>query len=246
MKLLYKVLAAIEIRVAALNHQDDVIRKRTMTRTVPSAQGKVDALMVNSHAVTHHRGFTLVEVMISVVLVAVITTLALPSYNDMVEKRMLVMNVEQIAAFLNSVQSISIYSNQAVTVHHDRDGHRNWCIGASFDTDPDSTTGDCDCEETDPSASSFCAINGVEYRMDDDDTDDMRFMHKMEGSTSGDHTYTIDPIRGLLWDTSDSLYLSMHHDASNYHLDIKVSSTGEVIVCSRKSDEAIPGYPVCT
>ncbi len=80
----------------------------------------------------------------------------------------------------------------------------------------------------------------------DDDTNDMRFMHSMAGSASGDKTYTIDPIRGTLWDTSDSLKFSTHHDRSNFHLDIKVSNTGEVIVCSRNSNEAVPGYEVCS
>ena len=95
-------------------------------------------------------------------------------------------------------------------------------------------------------AADFCAINGMEYRINDDDTDDMRFMHRMVGSVGGDDTYTIDPIRGMLWDADDSLELSTHHDRSNYHLNIEVNSTGDVIVCSRSSNEAVPGYKVCS
>ena len=106
--------------------------------------------------------------------------------------------------------------------------------------------GDCDCEQTNPSAGDFCAIDGLEYRLDDDDTDDMRLMHTMSGSTSGDDTYTIDPVRGILWDSDDALDLSMHHDRSNYHMNIEVSSAGKVIICSRSSNEAIAGYEVCS
>ena len=211
-----------------------------MPRTVRKAGG------VTCCTAARHRGFTLPELIIVIALIAIVAVLAISSYQHMVEKRQLVTNVEQIAAFLNSVKSIATRTNQAVTVHHDRDGHSNWCIGASVDTDPDSTTGDCDCEQTNSAASDFCAIDGVEYRMDDDDTDDMRFMHRMTGSTSGDKTYTIDPIRGILDDAGDSLRLSTHHDRSNYHLDIMVNSTGDVIVCSRSSNEAIPGYAVCS
>ena len=217
-----------------------------MTRRMQHTPRKAGTLSANSHEIERHRRFTLVEVMISVVLLALVSSLAVPSYHNMVEKRLLVRNVELIATFLDSVQSISTFTNQAVTVHYDRDGHTNWCIGASADTSPDSSTGDCDCEETNPSAGDFCAIDGLEYRLDDDDTDDMRLMHSMKGSENGDKTYTIDPTRGILWDSDDSLDFSMHHDESNYHLNIEVSSAGKVIICSRSSNEAIAGYEVCS
>jgi type IV fimbrial biogenesis protein FimT len=204
------------------------------------------SVTISGSAVFRHRGFTMVEVMIVVVLLGIMLSLALPSFVSMVEKRQLVRSAEQIAAFLNSVKGISSSANQAVTVHYDRDDHRNWCIGASLDTDPDSTTGDCDCEVIDPLDSKFCAINGVEYRTDDDDTNDMRFMHSMSGSEGGDDTFTIDPVRGILWDANDSFELSTHHGRSNYHLNIEVNRTGDVIVCSRSSGEAIPGYEVCS
>ena len=42
-----------------------------------------------------HRGFSLVEVVISIVLLAIGTTLAIPSYLDLVEKRQLTVGAEQ-------------------------------------------------------------------------------------------------------------------------------------------------------
>ena len=52
---------------------------------------------------SHCRGFSLVEVMISVVLLAIGTTLALPSYRGLVEKQQLTNQTEQVASFVSSV-----------------------------------------------------------------------------------------------------------------------------------------------
>ena len=68
------------------------------------------------HTFRRHRGFTLVEVLMSTILVAIGTTLAIPSYRDMVEKRQLTNSAEQLAAFVNSVQRISARSHQIVPV----------------------------------------------------------------------------------------------------------------------------------
>ncbi|MGD8681672.1 MAG: prepilin-type N-terminal cleavage/methylation domain-containing protein, partial [Lysobacterales bacterium] len=66
--------------------------------------------------VSRDRGFSLVELMMSVVLLAIGAALALPSYRDMVEKRQVTNAAEQIASFMNSAQGISMKRNRAVTV----------------------------------------------------------------------------------------------------------------------------------
>ncbi len=58
--------------------------------------------------VSRCRGFTLVEVLMSVVLMGIGVALALPSYRDMVEKRQVTNGAEQVASFVNSAQGVSM------------------------------------------------------------------------------------------------------------------------------------------
>ena len=57
---------------------------------------------------SHFRGFTLIEVLMSVTLMGIGIALALPSYRDMVEKRQVTNAAEQLAAFVNSVQGAAM------------------------------------------------------------------------------------------------------------------------------------------
>jgi len=178
-----------------------------------------------------HRGFTLVELMISTLLVAVGTTLAVPSYRDMVDKRQLTNSAEQLASFVNSVQSISTRTNQVVTVSHNRAHHDEWCIGAVIDATA------CDCTETSPSASDYCAIDGQEFVLDESLSNGSELMHKITGES-----YSFDPVRGL---SDASLTMELHTDNRKFKLNLMVNNTGRVILCSKDDSHAIPGYDVC-
>ena len=187
------------------------------------------------HTFRSHRGFTLVELMMSIVLIGIGTTLALPSYRDMIEKRQLTNNAERLASFVSSVQTISSRTNQVVTVSYSHTDHENWCIGAVIDDTA------CDCNETVTTASDFCAIDSQKFVMDNGDTNDQELLH----SITGDGAYSFDPIRGLFLDLDDSLTMELHSDNRNFKLNLVVSSTGQVILCSHDSEHAIPGYDVC-
>lgn len=187
------------------------------------------------HTIRSHRGFTLVELMMSIVLIGIGTSLALPSYRDMIDKRQLTNNAERLASFVSSVQTISSRTNQVVTVSYSHTDHENWCIGAVIDDTA------CDCTETVTTASDFCAIDSQKFVMDDGDTNDQALLH----SITGDGAYSFDPIRGLFLDLDDSLTMELHSDNRKFKLNLVVSSTGQVILCSDDSEHAIPGYAVC-
>lgn len=207
-----------------------------MIGRTPASPRKAYTFKNSSHTTEPQKGFTLVEVMLAIVLVAIGTALAVPSYNNMVEKRLLVKSTEQMAAFIASVQSVSMLTNRVVTVSYYRGGHRNWCIGAVIDTTA------CDCRETVSTEPDYCAIDGQQFVFNNGDTNDMRFMHRM----TGDGAYSFDPIRGLFQNVNDSLRLDVHADSSDFDLRVQVSNTGRVIVCSRTSGQEVPGYAACT
>lgn len=202
-----------------------------MIRRTLSARSRANPSVNRSR----RRGFTLVEVMVSIVLLAIGTALALPSYRDMVEKRQVTNGAEQLASFINTSQGIAMKTNQVVTVSWSRSGHDDWCVGAvSGETA-------CDCGESNPAAADFCQIDGQAHILDDSHTGSLELMHRMDG----DGAYAFDPVRGLLVDLGDTFTAEMHSPSRDFRLNLLVNSTGRVLLCSEDYEHRVPGYPEC-
>lgn len=189
----------------------------------------------SSHTFRRHRGFTIVELMMSIVLVAIGTALALPSYREMVEKRQLTNSAEQLASFVNTAQGISSRTNQVITVSYTRTDDDDWCIGA--------TMGDtsCDCDQTDDSAADFCEIDSQPFVLNESISGGSELLN----SISGDGAYSFDPVRGLFLDLNDSLAMELRSNNGQYRLNLMVNSSGRVILCSDDSGHSVPGYDIC-
>lgn len=185
----------------------------------------------------HHKyhGLTIVELMVSLVLLGVTLALALPSYREMVEKRQLTQGAEQVFAFINSVQGIASRSNSVVTVSYSHTAEDDWCVGAVLGTTA------CDCTETVSTEADFCAIDGGVMRLTNDHVGNTRIMESM----TGDGAFAYDPVRGILVDLNDSLNVVMHSPNGGYQLRLIVSNTGHAVMCSKDADHDVPGYKVC-
>lgn len=182
-----------------------------------------------------HRGFTLVEIMMSTVLVAIGTSLAVPSYRNMVEKRQLTQSAEQLAAFVDSVQSISTRSNQVVTVSYSRTASNNWCIGAVVGATA------CNCNQVSVSAPDFCKIDSQPFLLNESLSGGSDLVY----AVSGDGNYAFDPIRGLFVDTNDALSMELHSNNQAFRLKLEVNNTGRVVLCSVDANHDVPGYELC-
>ena len=182
-----------------------------------------------------HQGFTLVEVMMSLVLLGIGVALAIPSYRDMVEKRQITNGAEQLASFINTAQGVAMKTNQVVTISYSRSDNDDWCVAAA--------SGDtaCDCTETDTAATDYCQIATQPFVLNNAHTGDLDLMHAMDG----DGAYAFDPIRGLFLDLDDSLTVELRSPSEDFRLNLVVNSTGRVILCSGDSTHSIPGYQAC-
>ena len=201
-------------------------------------------------------GFTLIELMISVVLLAIGAALALPSYREMVEKRQVTHGAEQIMAFVNSAQMEAIKQNSVVTLSFTRNADDDWCVGAALEV-PEMPP--CDCMEEDADADDFCAIDSAPRVINNENAGNTQLVKSITGPEGLD--YCFDPVRGLAHDVEDVdgvekcnrdeiagedlLEIELSSNNQNYQLNLTVSNTGQAVLCSKDSSHRVPGYSVC-
>ena len=184
-------------------------------------------------------GFSIIEMMIALVLIAIGSALALPSYQNMIEKRQLTRGAEQLLAFINSAQSRSIQWNEQLNVSWSHTGENEWCVGANLGETV------CNCTDTDTTSATFCDINNAVSIFGDDIAGDRVLLKTISGDAGGDGAFSYDPDRGLFVNLNDSLSIEMHSRNQNYQLQLMVTNTGQASLCSKDADHSIPGYSVC-
>ena len=193
---------------------------------------------------SNSRGFTIIELVIVVVIVAIGVALAVPSFRSIIEKRQLTSAAEEIAGFMRFAKSEAIKRNEDVIVNIQRSNHTDWCIGATLGTTA------CDCA----AAPEFCVIEGVEYLMEQEDVvsdSDYSLMHRMEinGGGTADGNFSFDPVRGTLL-ALQPINIQLHSntgsgDTREYQLDVNVLATGRVQICTDTSRALLKQYPTC-
>jgi type IV fimbrial biogenesis protein FimT len=198
-------------------------------------------------------GFTLPELMITVALVAILASLAVPAYSTFVEKRRITGGAEGIAAFMMLARSEAVKQNQQTTVsfYRNPDDSTDWCLGMTLgDTACDCTISRidedegagifyCELEYTDGNGNSISSgaqlISSSEYS---------GFQLTAATTGSGDTALTYDPIRGILDDPTDISSITIQSSSSVYELTINVSPTGTVKTCTNTS-KMVTGFKSC-
>ncbi|MBT8053433.1 MAG: hypothetical protein HKN57_04525 [Xanthomonadales bacterium] len=177
----------------------------------------------------------MIELLIVVAVIAIITSLALPSYRTIIEKRQVTSGAEQLGAFLSAVQMESVKRSENITVSYSRTDADTWCIGI--------VTGltACDCTDTD-AATADCKIDDQVRIINESD---MMFPGIM-AAMDGDGSFVFDPARGLMVDRTDAMELELSSDNNAYALNVQVTATGRVKTCSDNASTDVPGYDLCT
>jgi type IV fimbrial biogenesis protein FimT len=188
-------------------------------------------------SITTNRGFTILELVIVMVIAAIGVALAVPTYQDVMQRRETTAQAEGLVAFMSFAQSEAIKYNELISVHLTYTDPKSWCIGANEGSAP------CDCTEPTTTAPNYCSLNDV-----------AKIMRSSEQTKSGmtepgpaDPTLVFDPIRG----TMDSADLGTDHnvtlesDNGNWSLTIDIEATGRFRICNPVAANAVPGYPSC-
>ena len=92
---------------------------------------------------TPHRGFTLIELMIGVAVLAILVAVAVPSFQDLVERRRVTAAAESVLSAMQFARSETIKQNTQVDVVFGNTGGAGWCYGLDDDLGTN-----CNCATT--------------------------------------------------------------------------------------------------
>ena len=201
---------------------------QTQLRRDPHRKGK---------GVPASHGFTVIELMLVLVVVGGIVALALPSYSTVLEKRQVTSGAEQLSAFLSTAQLEAVKRNETIGVKYSRTDIDNWCVGMIFVPDP-AENNPCDCTQSDPTESDACVIDSQLRVFTDANLNYPAIMNGM----LGDGAFVYDPVRGLMVDHTDAVTLELVSRTGKYALDVQLSLTGRLQICSHNSSTTVPGY----
>ncbi len=187
------------------------------------------------------RGFTLIELMVTVGVLSIILMAALPSFNEFRQRSALRGATDQIISFWANARFESLKRNALVKVSMSTD-NANYCMGAAVTTDP-SDDSQCDCFETNAADSDFCAVG--RYPVDQAEWKRIRYMGDPDTLIGDDGVVIIDPKRGGLTEPTSAGYWELASPAggTDYRLRVNVDLFGRAVACEPSAASAkMPQY----
>jgi len=199
-----------------------------------------------------HIGFTIIELMITLAVVAVLTVLASPTFSDLITKSRLRGATDDIVALLNHARANAVKLERQVNVSVQPG--TLWCAGGVPESGPASVgaaatlaTTPCDCATSSTSCvidGQSAYVSGTNYNgvtiADAAVTGDIKFV-----SSSGGVVF--DPKAGTLTSTLLGTYAAsgVTLSAGSYSTQITVSPLGQTVVCTPTGSPFVSGYPSC-
>jgi type IV fimbrial biogenesis protein FimT len=185
-------------------------------------------------------GFTLIELLVVIAVIAISVTLAVPSWQQVSQKRNLTNATEQVAALMSFIQSEAQKRNRTISLAFDRTDNLDWCVGAVMGSSG------CDCSETNPESPGFCTIDGTPNSVG---AASFKFLKLIEASdskpTGGDSFITFDPLRGILQPAGDMLRFTFESADGSFQLRLLIGPTGLLRICNPDSNRQVGGYKSC-
>jgi len=161
-------------------------------------------------------GVTLTELLITVAVLGILTALASPSYQDMLERHRLKEVVESLKADMQLARSEAIKRSTNVTVSKSIGDAGTWCYGLTLSSSCDCHIID-DCEIKTVTGTNFSAA----VNMDSTSPTDHSFNFRRGTVQAGNVTFS----------------------TKNYLSKVIMSNTGRIRICTPSGANGLPGYP---
>lgn len=204
-----------------------------------------------------YKGFTLIELMVTISVLGVIAAIAIPAASDYIDHRKIINAAEAVYGQLQYARSQAIARSEKVYSSFDYSDDGDWLMAVS-------TVDNCDLkrsikviEGTEvPDAATDCTLV-VENGDGVSDEDDLTY-HLLSGAnfngvlldandtgTGGaPNKITFDPTRGTAESRDIFLWLD-RGPGKSYLMRVDVSVIGKVTICSPSANQKVPGYSAC-
>lgn len=176
-------------------------------------------------------GFTLIELMVAVAVLAIMLALAIPSFDDFRKRAALRGAADQVVSLIGVARFEALRVNRLVKVGMVLGAGDKYCVGAATTSD---VADDDACDCFDVTAPFDCDVarypeNQAEWRR-------VRLLGKPEwGNDDADDqgVFVIDPKRGAIGEVGDvgGVVLASPNGGADYRLDVRVDRNGKAIVC---------------
>lgn len=170
-------------------------------------------------------GFTLVELLITIVVIAILSSIAAPSFQSMLERRRLIAATEGVYAHLQFARSEAVKFGLAANLNVSIKTGTPWCLGIS------NATASCDCNTA--GACVYGPAEAMERNLVGSEFNNVAL-------TTNRANAQVDGIRGGFGGTAGTVTLTS--SPSNLTTSIVFSHLGRVKICS---PSGIGGYPSC-
>lgn len=191
------------------------------------------------------RGFTLVELMVTIAVAAILLALATPSFADFLQRYRLRGAADDVASLVANARAEALMRNRDVSVVFTGTG-ATWCVGAVSNPDA-ATPGTAVYEDGVASTAPTCTCSS-------DTTNACKVGDRMLVSRAGDHkgvtmtavpgTITFTRLTGAVSGLTSST-ASLQSPNTKYALNVAVTPLGRGRLCVPPSKPAMSGFSTC-
>lgn len=190
----------------------------------------------------NHLGFTVIEMMIAIAVVAVIAALALPAFTEFFEKSRLRGAADDVVSFFNAQRLASVKFDRQVSASV-RGSGTSWCLGARMAPTPAAgqqvaAAGTCDCS----SDASTCLVDGQAATYDVSTIGASAVRPSID---SADIAVTYDGRRGTLTNFADAGNVVISSSSARWKLRVDVMPLGQARTCVPSDSLPVSGFNRC-
>ncbi|QZA80380.1 pilus assembly FimT family protein [Deefgea piscis] len=180
-----------------------------------------------------NRGFTLIELMITLLILGILLSIAVPSFTEWMQRKRVIGVANEFAALIQFSRSEAIKRNANIFLQTTRISDTNWSLMSSDQQATCTALNPCDLRN-------MLSSNYKETKV--------KAIKNAAGTNNNLNNTRINPANPILNfsnATTDTSVQYVTFESGNYQLNTQVSVTGLTTICIPTGKPAIGGYLPC-